>query len=622
MILERLAIINYKSCKNVIVDLQPDIPNVFIGINDAGKSVFLKAICLLLETDSTFHIAKEGQLTSDISNTGISELDYNSIFEKLNLPIFNFTENTTTIIGEFKIEEKDISEDFVESSTNILKWSIESLTENKLYILKQFTKENSSGKYFVCLKETKSNPLQLWSQNQTFLKDKKGELDISNDEVVNENKKGRFKNIELIRAIYSKSDVELSWAEHKDFVKKDKGFFPVCRYIDWNVTLKDVEKLAADSMASKIEGYKNTLQTSAKELSETVTQEVNQELAGKAGNLFEELPNITAIKAAVSFNIEENVSDIMINKTSSDGDIRLESQGEGVKKQIWFAFIKWASLQKITTEDIRKKFLWCFDEPEIHLYPAAQRDLYNILKKLSQSYYQVFVSTHSTIFVDRLNIKNIKRFTLKDGYSEILECSNVEDVLNSLKVKSSDFLFYDKFLCVEGPTEEILIPYFYELYFGRTLMQDSIQLINLGGKDECKKNKTMFEELLKNFQKSEEHVYYLLDSDSALSAKNITLIGTYDLEDSIDDSVWIEVLKECCGLNYDESVFREIRKDLKNDREHKFYKLLSDKVYLDSNKEKKACLPSKGEKSGKLIKSVIKDKQNIPSVITTLFQSL
>jgi predicted ATP-dependent endonuclease of OLD family len=80
-----------------------------------------------------------------------------------------------------------------------------------------------------------------------------------------------------------------------------------------------------------------------------------------------------------------------------------------------FALVKWAAFKNITAGITGKRFLWAFDEPETHLFPAAQRAFFEAIKKLSGTSVQCVISTHSTVFIDRTKMKHIKSFNLKDA---------------------------------------------------------------------------------------------------------------------------------------------------------------------------------------------------------------
>jgi len=619
MYISKLAVVNFRSCQNIVLQLNENEPNTFIGGNDCGKTAILKAIGLLLDSKTRINIKGDGQLTSDISNTLLDEKDYIEIFSTLNLPIFGLKPSSAIIIGEFILEKGDLDDPFFIQTTNHLKWSIENLKYNKVYILKYFDNDNPNGKYYLYCKEVEKDNLRLWSQNQTTLKDQLEKLNITDKEIKNENNDGRFTNLEKIRAIYNKLPTVTTWTEYMDF-KKDRDFFPIYRYIDWNPSLDQLEEIAKDAMTSKISNYKNKLIETATQYSTELTKEVNENLKQMSTTMSTDIPNITAIKASVNFDINERVSDLVINKKTNDGDIRIESQGEGIKKQIWLTLLKWTSQQNIPVGETRKRFIWCFDEPEIHLYPSAQRDLFHAIKILSESAFQIFISTHSTIFVDRMNIKSIKQTNLNNGYSEVSQCSSVDDIHNSLGMKNSDFLFFDKFLAYEGDTEEVLIPHFYYLYFGKTIQIDNIQTVNLGGKDNYKHNKLIFENLLRDFKKTSNTVYYLLDGDSGLDEPNVILAGKYDIEDSLSNDIWIQVVKNYTELDIDETLINELRSNMRNERDKKFYKLLCDKIFNISGGTK--ILPTKGKVLSNLLKSIILSKDQIPGEIVTLFDKM
>ncbi|MDO9580266.1 MAG: AAA family ATPase [Bacteroidales bacterium] len=211
---------------------------------------------------------------------------------------------------------------------------------------------------------------------------------------------------------------------------------------------------------------------------------MNEQLKELKNTIGDILPNITGIKTKIYTNVQETVTDILINKINTDGDIHLDLQGEGVKRQIWFALIKSGTLASIQSGIKNKRFIWAFDEPETHLYPSAQRQLFEIIKDVSLSNIQTLISTHSTVFIDKSKLKTIRSVSLKDdAYSEYNECSSVDEIFESLELRNSDFLFYDKFLVIEGDTESYLIPSLYKLHTGKFLEEDNIQLINLTGKN-------------------------------------------------------------------------------------------------------------------------------------------
>lgn len=622
MYIQRITILNYKSCQNVALEVHKDIPNTFIGINDCGKSAILKAIGLLLDPKMAFNIRSDARPTADISNTIIDTLEIQRIFAEYGALPFNEVIDGTVVIAQFKIEEDEIDQDFKETASNQFKWAIDSNSNNTFSILKYYSPTDAVGKYYLLVGES-SPPKSLWSKKAAELTALKKELSLTDEEIKNENGIGRFANLEIIKAAYKKLGTSMAWAEAPTFLKTDLPLLPKYRYIDWNTSLLDIENMANDVLKSKIEASRQTLAVEAARVSETATDEVNKEFEELTQQLTKDLSNITSIKAKVNFAVTEKISDIIINKGTADGDIRLDSQGEGVKRQLLFAFLKWANARNLPEGTGIKKFIWCFDEPESHLYPTAQRDLFNTITGLASKNYQIFLGTHSTIFVDRTRLNDIFRVTLNSKYSEILKCTTIEDVHDILGVRNSDILFFDKFIAVEGESENILIPYFFKLYKGFSLEESSIKLIPLGGISKYQANKLIFENIIREFKKVESVVYYIFDADTKESGTNVHLLGTCDLEDLIPNTIWIQLIQAECGVTITEEQLTTIRSTLDpNVASSKLHAKLAKHVATEvTSSGTLKYLPSK-TKCAELIKSYIIQKEDIPQQILDAFLAI
>jgi len=619
MYITKLAIVNYKSCQNIYLDLQKDNANTFIGINDSGKSAVLKSLGLLLEAKPIFSVSNDIRVTSDISNTRLGGEECKGIFEKFGVPEFLSPIDGTAIIAEFSIEEKELNEEFNAGATTQFKWAIDTSPDNTFLLLKYFTTADPAGKYYLCLGEDASN-LALWSKKAAELQTIRKKEAISDADIANENGKGRFASFEIIRAIYNKLGTTRQWAEAISFAKTDLPFLPTYRYIDWNTSMTDIENLANDVMKSKVEASKALLTKEAIEHSKKATDEVNKEFEAMTQELTQDLKTISGIKAQVNFTVAEKISDLIINKTTADGDIRLDSQGEGIKRQILFSFLKWASKKGIADEDATKRFIWCFDEPEVHLYPSAQRELYTIISDLAKSNYQVFLGTHSTIFVNRSKLTDIYRVKLNEKYSEILKCTSVDDVHDILGVKNSDILFFDKFIAVEGESEDILIPHFYKLHSGKSLEEAAIKLISLGGVGEYKKNRTILEGILGEFKKTDSLVHYVFDADTEEAGNNIHLLGTCDLEDLLENHLWIRLVQEECGVTLTDEDLNTIRKNIDiRTAASKLHKALGNLIANDATRTD--YLPSK-PKCAAIFQKYITKAEEIPPNIKSLFETI
>lgn len=624
MYLSSVTIINNKSCKNLSLSFSEDKLETLIGINDSGKSTILRSIEAFFDEKKNLSFIQEDKQKSDFSNSPLTTEEFENIFKERSLPIFEgYNNDLIAILVEFKIEDADITQEFIDDAkNNHLKWSIEGT--DRFYILRVFQKSTSENKlsgYYLVTKDLihNSTPLEAWSKPKTELKKIRSELSISDQDVNNENGKGPFKNLEEVRAIYnnSKEPNILRWSSYKDF-PKDKTFLPSFKYLNWEVNLKDLEDIANEAMQEVTEPLLKEVKNLAQAKQNDANAGVNTKFDELIEGLKDELPSgITKISSSVFFDVSKKITDIKLTKEGSDGEIHIDNQGDGIKRQIWFAILKWRS--RLNTTETRNRHFWCFDEPETHLYPSAQRDFFNTLLTMCSNEFQILLSTHSTIFVDRANIQNVSKVNLLDGYSMISKAKTTDDIFDSLGIKNSDFLFYDKFLAVEGETEFSLVPSLYKLKNGKTLIEDGIQIINLKGASQKANNKRILESILTDFKNNTDCIYYLLDNDASAPANNTFLQGTYDLEDSIENEVWIEFIKNEYDLDVDSKTLdSEIRANLSNTQRTKFAPLL--KSYL------RTLNPSieldKGIGLGDKLSTYITDTKYIPKSINDLFEAI
>lgn len=557
MYFNKLIVINYRSCNILDLDLLPNEANILIGINDCGKSTILKSIENLLSLKPSFNFQKDDKKKNDLSNTRADIDTINRVFSENNIPPIYYNDKVCYIIGKFILEKDDLSEENIQNLSPHMSWVLENLENenNHIWLGKTFDETTNSIKDIILTPDVYEggNYLKLYSAKDTELRKKISELKIPKEEIENDNESGRFKKTELARAIYKRKEIQQYWIEYENR-PKDAHFFPECRYLDWNISLEQLTQFTTDVINTKINSQLEFATRFANRQAGKAQQIINDELKSFTTEFAKDLPNIVGFKANLSLQIKSQLTDILINKANTDGDIHLEQQGEGIKRQIWFALIKWKALSSIKEGMNSKKFIWCFDEPETHLYPKAQREFFDLIKSVSSGNVQSIISTHSTVFIDRANFNSICKIELKNGYTKFSKCATVSDIYNVLQLKNSDFLFYDKFLVVEGSTEEYLIPHFFAIATQntRSLISCGIQIINLGGKDKRSQNKRMLDNILKGFNKSKESVVYIFDND--ISFDGLTRneleemihfkVGKQDIEDSIPIEIWHKIIKD------------------------------------------------------------------------------
>jgi predicted ATP-dependent endonuclease of OLD family len=634
MYLSKIFIFNYRSAQVINLNLDQNNPNIYIGLNDSGKSTILNAFDLLLNDKAKYNSLTEGNYKSDLSNTSVDMQEINKLLLQYKLPNMDLCNNCSLILGKLVYDGDEADEFENINLTTPLKWSIESNNDNELWIAKKCCGDLSQT---YLLGNESVSPLELWSASQRIISDQIIENNVSKGDIQNENRKGRFSNFEKIRAIYNKLDCSIKWIEYKSG-KNDKDIFPSFSLFDWNTSLDEVIQTANVIMKDEIDEHLNPLKEKAIESAKQAEKAINARF-GELSNVIKEVAkDVENVSSKLYFDVKEKISDIMVTKTYSDGPIHLENQGEGLKRQIWFSLIK---AKADETKNGINKFIWAFDEPETHLYPGAQREFFDSLNKISNGNVQTLISTHSTIFIDKSKLNKINSVKQNEfGYTEINFCKDVDSIFSALNVKNSDFLFYDKFLIVEGDTEQYLIPQLYEIYTENTLISHNIQLLNIQGKNKWNANKIIIDKILGDFKKSDEQVIYLFDNDMSFEmgatqmTNNMFFVGKQDIEDSISDDVWVEILN-----NYykDENLvfIKDEISELKNEipskfkcaSHEKFYtllkKLIKDKCIV--NDIVHDCLkriPSKGSESADFILDFLVKKEQIPENIKDAFDKL
>ncbi|MFV8282722.1 AAA family ATPase [Christiangramia marina] len=632
MFLEEIIIHNYRSCKSIVLNLSENNPNIFIGLNDSGKSTLLQSLDLLLGDKTKFSTLCEGNYKSDISNTPEQVEVLNKILSEKKLPDFDDNDNGTYVIGKLRYKEGEAEEYTNLNLSTPLTWSLECNENGIIWLAKKFSKVG--GRTFLLMKDS-DKKLELWNLNQANINKKIKEFGVTGEDIDNDNNKGRFSNLEKIRAIYSKTGGNLKWTEYR-YAKNDRDIFPSFSLFDWNTSLDEVISTANVIMKEEIDVHLTPIKDQAAESAKKAEKAINKKFGEISKVIKEVAKDVESINSKVYFDVKEKISDIMVTKAFSDGPIHLENQGEGLKRQIWFSLIK---AKADSSSDSLNKFIWAFDEPETHLYPRAQREFFDTLNKVSKGNVQTLISTHSTIFIDKSNFDKINSVIQEsDGYSTINNCRDVEAIYSSLNVKNSDFLFFDKFLIVEGDTEQHLIPRLYEIYTGKTLIKDNIQLINIQGKDKYEINKKILDKIMSGFKKSEDQIVYLFDNDmsfvmgQAAIKENMFFVGYQDIEDSIDNEIWLNILNDFYNEELEFSLEEiekwkaNVVKKTKCAAREKFYPLMKNGIKMkcgnDVDYDSLEKLPSKGNDSADLLLKYIDHRDKIPNKIKEAFDKL
>jgi putative ATP-dependent endonuclease of the OLD family len=150
----------------------------------------------------------------------------------------------------------------------------------------------------------------------------------------------------------------------------------------------------------------------------------------------------------------------------------LEVNGSGIKE----------ALRLILDVEFQSPRLLLVEEPEVHLHPALETNLMGYLKKLSQEC-QVFISTHSTNFLDTADMENVYLVS-KDGIAtqvQLLDLEGAEAKLpKELGIRLSSLFMFDRLVFVEGQSDENIIREWANT-LSVNLSQANVGFISMGG---------------------------------------------------------------------------------------------------------------------------------------------
>jgi putative ATP-dependent endonuclease of the OLD family len=126
----------------------------------------------------------------------------------------------------------------------------------------------------------------------------------------------------------------------------------------------------------------------------------------------------------------------------------IEVNGSGIRE----------ALRLILDVTFEQPQIFLVEEPEVHLHPALETSVMRFLKQISAER-QVFLSTHSTNFLDTGDMENVYLVEKKESTQvRQLDLYEAERALPiELGIRLSSLFLYDRLLFVEGPTDEDIL---------------------------------------------------------------------------------------------------------------------------------------------------------------------
>ena len=262
-------------------------------------------------------------------------------------------------------------------------------------------------------------------------------------------------------------------------------------------------------------------------------------------------PNIEKIRPK---KLPNNQIILEVHKKNIEQPITLNSDGRGLDQAL---VVIW----RIATSP--EKTIWLVDEPEIHLHPGAQKLLYEFFQNQIAKNKQIFVSTHSMVFIHRCEEKQISILLYKDGVTELSSLQNLvnaettenvtqnqarEIVYGALGYDSSQSLEYTTIVAVEGKTDEKILKIFANI-LEKPIDEKLIKFVPVGNKNDAKR----FAPILK--YAVSKRTIIILDNDNQDPTKLKEAIQNQENEYKKKSGIQKSILKEDEFCFYDEDAY-------------------------------------------------------------------
>jgi len=205
--------------------------------------------------------------------------------------------------------------------------------------------------------------------------------------------------------------------------------------------------------------------------------------------------NIDAFQGSVSTRQPVNSAELDVD------DFLVQVNGSGIRE----------ALRIVLDVEFLHPNILLVEEPEVHLHPSLETNMMHYLKRKTKEC-QIFITTHSTNFLDTAEMKNIYLVS-KTGSTqvEILNLDEAESKIpKELGIRLSSLFMYDKLVFVEGPSDEAILRELaskLELNLG----QNNAGFIRMGGVRNFAYYAT--EETLSFLTKRRVKMWFLVDKD-------------------------------------------------------------------------------------------------------------
>jgi putative ATP-dependent endonuclease of OLD family len=428
LIISKAHIVGYRNLKDINIEFNRLV--VFIGENNSGKSNLLKAITLPF-VSGEFGLVNKNLGWDDINND-------------LKKKYFKYITDNLDKIKNDEVEIEEFEKSIPCITINVM---FKANGADEYYVHKWINSIDEEPEYIIEYKFFIEDPKELLDHIKSILKEKNSidnikmnllpiELFKYSIIVPSTNEKVSFND--LIKFKYNSLA-----AERDDFSNKNTQLGSKALVNLLHNKLSDTQKV-------QVEQSYETFFKHLKDIS-NLDGVFNWQQYSKLDNATEFFSQITLLPNMPSMN------SLLNNVRLGFGEEYIYSQGLGYRNLVYLLVM--INSLEISSETALN--ILTIEEPEAHLCINNERLLASFINSIIESSdkTQLFISTHSSEFLNKLELKNVT--IVAEGNALSLKSIMNNEELNYLAKKPNldfiKFLFSRKCILVEGPSEEMLI---------------------------------------------------------------------------------------------------------------------------------------------------------------------
>lgn len=404
-----------------------------------------------------------------------------------------------------------------------------------------------------------------------------------------------------------KNNIEIDEAEIKSFLKKIEFFY----LPSINISFPRTINLLINEDFFDIEFGNTRLSKDKKKIKESLVeaqkgiQKVLNALVNEINPVFKEFEENWGIGFDVpkDYNrFRELLSNDIEFKLIDDTQTPINSKGSGLQR-LAHILINLRIIQKLS--DDKRNCILLIDEPDIYLHSGLQKKLNQKIKELSKNT-QIFLTTHSNIFIDTYSMKNVflldlnveKKHSTRKGKDsndlstflvDYTEVSGQARVKKSLGIEDNDYLSISPInILVEGDED---CKYLSILF--KVLGFEEHNFISAGGATNIKNKLNHFNFIAKNYeQKPYFKIVFDNDEEGRIAFNNINSKSFQNLKIDkrfIIDSLDTDYSNDKPNIEIEDFIYPEIILELTNQiLTHKQLKLkkIPEKEFFRKHKNK------------------------------------